>query len=126
MSTTPKSKSTTRLCQEELGGYMRRYECGRSARFHEDARFQEGKKWFCGTRAPSEVARRRNERAEARYRINAPILEARAKERRLHAAAPVMREALEQIQSQCAGHADEFSRRVSEIASAALVKAEGR
>ena len=48
---------------------------------------------------------------------------AREKIERSVAAYPVLIEALRQIQSQCAGHADEFSRNVYAIASAALKKA---
>jgi len=44
----------------------------------------------------------------------------------LIAAAPTMKEALEAIQSQCAGHADEFSCSVYAIARAAIAKAEGK
>lgn len=44
---------------------------------------------------------------------------------RLVAAAPTMRDALKAIQSQCAGHADEFSQRVWKIARAALQHTEG-
>ncbi len=47
---------------------------------------------------------------------------------RLIAAAPKMEDALLAIQSQCAGHSDEFSRRVWQIAEEALAiaKAEGK
>lgn len=45
---------------------------------------------------------------------------------RLIAAAPELLEALQQIKSQCAGHSDEFSLRVWQIADAAVAKAEGR
>lgn len=45
---------------------------------------------------------------------------------RLIAAAPDMLAALRDVQSQCAGHSDEFSRRVWIAADMAIAKAEGR
>jgi hypothetical protein len=119
-------------CDEpSRGSVWQRFPCGKKAKFRETKWGKES--WFCGMHAPSEVQRRRRERAEPERIANAPRIEAEHKARLIRDAATDLLKVCRKLSAgslDVSGSALIFgypdAKALLDEARAAIAKAEGR